>query len=706
MATIEREWTLMFYFASDNPLTPSIIPQLKAIKQAGFHQQVNVIAQLDPQIEGTPTHIFDVNLVNKLKAASPRFCQAAKKAGRSHLEKVQVGFSGFGAADPFVSNLIEDKLWRNEQDRDGRPIRGRLIASLNEKHIPYSPQKPPRSTKLMKLNGDGIFVPVKAGANGVAAARGLKSSGRNGSQEKMKEVELSPKESLRAFLNFCAKAYPARHYILFILGHGVVVGNDIFLFDQHADTQSSLSLVGLGEVLREFKKRVTPKGQKPEEPGAFELVSFHSCSVSSLEVAYELQGTANYMLASQGPAFVGSWPYRQILIRIFKDTDELKRLDDAEKHDKVKKNIADAFADITSYCFHNSKDFLLAGHSFDVNLCDLRRVGHLTDSLRKLKDALKDALEDVLEDGAEHDPEKDPVIRNLILLAHWEAQSDWKENYTDLHDFCFCLNRQCAKLMKALGEEALGKKRVKKLEVISRLCENVICLLTEASRRKSANGVCERSERMILRSLFAGPDHQFAHGMSVYFPWSRPTADQLILSDYEKYKFNKETGWLEFLNSYFDNTLRETRRVEVNRAVEAAEAAAAEAEARLLEGEEVETEPLSKNVRVGSTRAAAKKAKASPPLLSNEELDDDLASLVFNNGGRAGGETLEDPLPEKSNPRDVTGDGCTCGDIKNYPRDTRDLRIRWRRAPTPDKQHRVVILTPDNAVNDNGDSAS
>jgi len=43
-----REWTVMFYFASDNPLAPAIVSQLKAIKNAGYHPDINVVAQFDP----------------------------------------------------------------------------------------------------------------------------------------------------------------------------------------------------------------------------------------------------------------------------------------------------------------------------------------------------------------------------------------------------------------------------------------------------------------------------------------------------------------------------------------------------------------------------------------------------------------------------------------------------------------------------------
>ena len=161
--------------------------------------------------------------------------------------------------------------------------------------------------------------------------------------------------------------------MLFMLGHGVVVGNDVFMFDEHAE-KNSITLSEMGETLSEFKVKIQEQGS------TFELVSFHSCSVSSLEVAYELKGTANYMLASQAPAFVGSWPYRQILIRIFNDL---------ERNGKDTEDLID---DIFSYCVYNSADFLLAGYSHQVTLCDLRRVEDLKGPMKDLTLALVNAL--------------------------------------------------------------------------------------------------------------------------------------------------------------------------------------------------------------------------------------------------------------------------------------------------------------------------
>ena len=78
--------------------------------------------------------------------------------------------------------------------------------------------------------------------------------------------------------------------MLFIIGHGVVVGNDIFLFDAHAEEQHSITLAQMGDALLKFKGSIGAES-------SFDLVSFNSCSVSSVEVAYELKGIADYLLA-------------------------------------------------------------------------------------------------------------------------------------------------------------------------------------------------------------------------------------------------------------------------------------------------------------------------------------------------------------------------------------------------------------------------
>lgn len=588
----EKELTLMVYFASDNPLAPGIVSQLKAIKQAGFHHDANVVAQFDPQPEGTPTHIFDVNRIMKLFNPQPK-----------------IGFIGFTENDPFVSNLLEDKLWRGERDpqldRNGHPIRGRLRESFARRNIDYNPPEPP----LDKTKGE----PAKA--NG-----GETKEGAHNTDKDHKERELNPKESLEAFLTFCREAYPARRYMLFILGHGVVVGNDVFLFDENPDKQS-LSLKELGGLLTDFKKNLNA-GAK------FELISFHSCSVSSMEVAYELAGTANYMLASQGPAFVGSWPYRQILMRIFNNMAQLKDDERSGDEEKVKENVKEMLRDIFSYCYYNSTDFLLAGYSFDLCLCNLNKVKEITGPLVGLSEKLQAGLAD-----------ENKLVRDFILLAHWEAQSHWQESYTDLHDFCFTLSRKCGEFLQGLGEDAgqiLGQTHT--------TLENIIDACNEVADQLKQERFGAKDEKIIIKSEFAGPGHQYSHGLSVYFPWSEPISDRQILVDYEKYDFN-ETAWLSFLRAYFARTMRESRKSEMMN-------------------------------MAGETTAR--------PQRDDEMLAEDMLSLVFNREGSLSRETSPADVL-KVTPRDPTGDECTCPSVKNYPRDTRPLSQTQRRASSGEK---------------------
>lgn len=552
-----KEWTLMFYFASDNPLAPGVVSQLKAIKDAGFHPEVNVITQFDPHTVGTPTHVFDVNIIEKLK-----------RPGDADI--------GFGdSITPFVRNLLQDKLWRNQKTRNNDLVREEYQRLLKEYYdVDYDPPLPPRA------------------------------SGRGEFETRRRRQEPNPKESLKEFLEFCRVRYPARHYMLFILGHGVVVGNDIFLFDEHADVQS-LTLKELGEVLNDFKEEIEAQKAK------LELISFHSCSVSALEVVYELKGAANYMLASQGPAFVGSWPYRQILIRIFKSLRRQARTTSNAEAARAE-SIRELIIGIFYSCLYNSTDFLLAGYSFDLCLCNLNCLEGVTEPIKKLAKAMVDALYDPkLEAQADKkllcDPQKgaDLVARDLIQLAHLQAQSFWQESYTDLFDFCFCFSRlyklydkqysgqgwEREKVVQQGEGEGHGQKGTEWEEVKTELlgkskaiykacCAVMAVLEKEVLKEEEATALAaerdeplpprespdkrgrEDEEKLIVRAAFAGPAYQYSHGLSVYFPWAQPPSDNPIVEEYPNYNFSKATCWSIFLDKYFKGTLRCTRKAE------------------------------------------------------------------------------------------------------------------------------------------------
>ena len=447
-----REWTLMFYFASDNPLAPGIVSHLKALKQAGFHPEANVVVHFDPNAPNEPVHVFDVNLVNKLRAGGkPRI--------------------GFPHNPPAVRNLAEDKLWGREKKAF---IRESLREELGDGCAAYDPP-----LTHAKMSG-----------------------------------EQSPREGLRTFLDFCRKQYPARRYMLFILGHGLVMGHNMFLLDEHAP-EPTMTLRDLGAVLRGFRRGLDAEGAR------LELVSFHCCSMSGLEVAYELQGTADYMLASQGPAFVGSWPYGPILVSVLNSIKKLAAGKDGAATVKA------LVKEIWSHCYLNSYDFQLVGYSFDLCLCDLNKVREVKTPLRNLSLELAEGLDD-------------PLTKERILLAHWDAQSFWEDSYTDLYDFCFRLRQRCGDLEAAAGESGA------RLRSIRERCEALMRVLASGD------------EQFVIRAEFTGPAFQFSHGLFVYFPWAEPGDGYFWHEEYGNYRF-KETAWRDFLQRYFRDTMRQAR---------------------------------------------------------------------------------------------------------------------------------------------------
>ncbi|HEX5736345.1 MAG TPA: clostripain-related cysteine peptidase [Blastocatellia bacterium] len=447
-----NEWTIMYYFAGDNELAPVLVSQLKAITDAGFQEDTDVLIYFDPNELGVPTRIYDVNRKRKRESGS----------------RTRIG----DGDDPFVRTL----------------------------------------------DGDDI------------------EEGAPGSMDETK-AELA----LEKFLDICSTSHPAKRYMLFLIGHGMVVGNDAFLSDRNPI--SAITLKRLGEIVSGFTDKIKPEG------GTLELLGLHSCSMSAIEVAYQLKGTANYMMASEGPSFTGSWPYRQLLKKIFKNLEKAKEKAQQEGASEPSIDVLDLVKRLFGLTFHNAKDFLLAGYSHDLALCRLDR-----DNFEPVTAAIKTLVAELIA-GLNASNSSGKRITELVLLSHWEAQSFWGECYTDLHDFCHCLSERC----KEDG-----------LEDLSKACEGVIAEL----------------KKIVIRSRHLGSDVQFSHGLSIYFPWSRPVEDELlrkkatrpeanrkyddeekgILEKYREYAFtidfkDETKTWLSFLETYFKKTMRLSRKV-------------------------------------------------------------------------------------------------------------------------------------------------
>jgi hypothetical protein len=442
--------------------------------------------------------------------------------------------------------------------------------------------------------------------------------------------EINAEKALENFLGFCREAHPARHYILFLVGHGMVVGNDTFLLDDNPI--SAITLKKLGHILHTFTTDVV------KENGSFELLGLHSCSMSAIEVAYQLKGTAKFMVASEGPTFLGDWHYRQLLKKSFVFAEAKNVAQRAARKQGVDQDEAESDLKILELVkslyfltLHSATDYLHAGYSHDLALCNLdpESFEDITGSIQNLVALLKKGLNESSPKDGSAATELGKRIKELVLLAHWEAQSYWGESYTDLFDFCRCLRERC---------DPEGD-----LKDLHTSCSDVMKKLTPIK----SDDISERFKSLIIYSIHFGWEFQYSHGFSVYFPWSRPIEtvsngsedagraapekfeheQKGALERYEEYAFTEELGtdsWLSFLETYFNETERNPRR---------------------------------KEDRSIKLRADAFELRADAFAEAEESFTFDLLSRLDKVGGRL----------NKVGGRE--GADCTCPSIKNYPKD-------------------------------------
>jgi Clostripain family len=470
-----KEWTLMVFCAGDNALSPMIVSQLKDLKDAGGHDDVNVLVYFDANERGIPTRLYSIN-----KHAHRNGYKNGHNNGNGHNGNRHYGH--LRPFDTYVQNLASDKITINPKDGPAAEKLERLLNNPN--------------------NHDDLH------------------------EEPHKEPQAI--DALSAFIAYCLEQHKAKHYALLLVGHGMIVANDEFLPDEFPD--SSITLKQLGETVKGFR-------------GKLELLALHSCSMSAIEVAYELKGKAKYMIASEGPAYVQGWPYRKLLGKAF----ELLNYKAQNGHGHGNGNgeqqtefyVRVMVEELYKLCSSNGLDFMLSGYSQDLALINLEedKFPPLTKAIKRLVFQLKSAL-------------KKDSGKQLIQLAHLESQSYYNESYTDLYDFCFCLTENCKS-----GE----------FPKLIAACEKVMEVLDPSDRDGS-----ERFNNIVVHSRHFGSQYQYSHGLSVYFPWSKPMGDAKgsVLGRYNGYKFTtdfkkddkKDNSWLSFLKFYLEETERKPRK--------------------------------------------------------------------------------------------------------------------------------------------------
>lgn len=102
--------------------------------------------------------------------------------------------------------------------------------------------------------------------------------------------DMSDPATLRDFIRYCAENYPADHYMLMIKNHGG--GWRGACLDQQNGAGAMMTMPEIRQALDTFH---------------FDVIAFDACLMSMCEVAYELRGKADYLVASQFVTYAGTY---------------------------------------------------------------------------------------------------------------------------------------------------------------------------------------------------------------------------------------------------------------------------------------------------------------------------------------------------------------------------------------------------------------
>lgn len=127
------------------------------------------------------------------------------------------------------------------------------------------------------------------------------------------ETDTTSSTTLRDFLVYGIRAFPARHYWIAFTGHGD--GFAGLAHDASAGAGRRLPLAGLAAALAEASAviaseiRAKPDYGGPNASNRIDVVSFDACRLGAIEVAASIANTADYMIASQESVPNGGHPY-------------------------------------------------------------------------------------------------------------------------------------------------------------------------------------------------------------------------------------------------------------------------------------------------------------------------------------------------------------------------------------------------------------
>lgn len=319
---------------------------------------------------------------------------------------------------------------------------------------------------------------------------------------------------LLEFMNYCEKAYPERHRMLVLSGHGSGAIGD-FLRDEISEiisqssgtsdlTPCSLSIPHLAWVLEKFGRPI-------------HILGMDSCLMSMAEVCAEVQKSVSNIVGGEGMGLNLGWPFRKILPIFYSDSG-------------IPADAGAKAVEIVRRYIQYYGDYQPEGVSADHAALNLKNWPNLELLISELANKLIAAMSSNI-DAVSH------FVTNYTVLAHWRCQSYKYDQYVDLWDFCDCL----CNMLSPIQDQLISSSDVR--ATCTDLCQ-------------CCNNLKSAVDSLVSTNSWSGVEYQHSHGLSIYFPWNH------YIREYNELQLAKNTDWDCFLYHYVEKTMASQRTLE------------------------------------------------------------------------------------------------------------------------------------------------
>jgi cysteine peptidase C11 family protein len=355
-------------------------------------------------------------------------------------------------------------------------------------------------------------------------------------------VDMTRPESLTEFVDYASGRSKTERYALVLWGHGIellldesrrfgTTNGSVGRYLTTANLRKALQETKIvkGELEASHPKVIWGDAQaEPKKRNTLDVVGLDACSLSMVEVASELQGSVDFMIASQEDVPDASFPYARILADlkahgVRNDVREVCRL--------IPGLYQQAFRDYIATPDTGVKGITLAS-------LNLAQIGTITEPVTQLAAALLRAS-------------NDKSLRREILAARKEAKSFVFGLLVDLSDFCQCLEAKLA----SKGIEADGLcSACEQIQKAIKARSDDACVLENKVDESRCNGISiyfpyrGEDETDDVEELFAkGGSRQPLKGGSRQPLKERTARIRELEADFADLHAFRGTGWNEFI---------------------------------------------------------------------------------------------------------------------------------------------------------------